>query len=275
MAANNESAQRGLGGAVRRARFAVRALRRRVDLGGGETLSEGSSLSLDLTRDSSTLLIAFGGMRGARIGTPAFEFSAATERLPVKRVFVRDLGQAWYHRGAPEFGATLASVADGLGQIVEQHGVQRLVTAGNSAGGYAALAFGTLLGADEVLAFAPQTVLELDVLENIGDHRWDAQLLPLIAEGALDRSWSDLRVAIARERRDATRYTVLVDERLDVDRRHAERLVGLPALKLLRFGRGGHGLVRELRQAGALERLLRRALDIELPAAHDASHRAR
>lgn len=122
--------------------------------------------------------------------------------------------------------------------------------------------FGTLLGADRVLSFAPQTVLDINVLATIGDHRWDAQLLPIAADEALDSSWTDLRGALTRARHERTCYQVFVDEKLSVDRRHAERLEGVAELRLYRFGRGGHGLVRALREAGALQRLLCRALGL-------------
>ena len=52
--------------------------------------------------------------------------------------------------------------------------------------GYAALLFGTLLGAEEVLCFAPQTVLDLDILADMGDHRWDWRLGRQTAAGAVD-----------------------------------------------------------------------------------------
>jgi acetyl esterase/lipase len=220
-------------------------------------------MRLEMQSESRTLLIAFGGMRGAEIGIPAFEFAAATDGLPVKRLFVRDLRQAWYQRGVPEYGDTLQSVADGLRAFVERHEVDRLVMAGNSAGGYAALAFGTMLGADAVLSFAPQTVLDLDVLAAIGDHRWDAQLVPIVTAGRLDADWMDLGTAIPRARAERTRYEVFVDEQLTVDRLHAERLEAVEGLRLYRFGKGGHGLVRALREAGALQRLLGRALDLD------------
>jgi hypothetical protein len=249
---------------VRRARYAARALGRRTSRRRhADGLADDESLRLDMQSDSRTLLIAFGGMRGAEIGVPAFEFFAATDGLPVKRLFVRDLRQAWYQRGVPEYGETLQSVADGLRAFVEQHEVDRLVMAGNSAGGYAALAFGTMLGADAILSFAPQTVLDLDVLAAIGDHRWDAQLIPIAAAGQLDAGWIDLSKAIPRARAETTRYEVFVDEQLAVDRLHAERLETVEGLRLYRFGKGGHGLVRALREAGALQRLLGRALELD------------
>jgi pimeloyl-ACP methyl ester carboxylesterase len=214
---------------------------------------EGIALSLDMESDSSTLLVTFGGMKSLA-GIASFEFVNLTREFPVKRLFVRDPRQSWYHRGLPSHERTLAELAGCLREIVDQHGSERVVVAGNSAGGYAALLFGTLLGADVVLAFAPQTVIDSAILE------------PLVRRGALEEEWVDLGRALPPARRAATRYEVYYDETLPVERLHAERLVGLEGLRLYRFGRGGHELVRSLRDCGALERILRRALDLEPPA---------
>jgi pimeloyl-ACP methyl ester carboxylesterase len=209
--------------------------------------------------ESHTLLVAFGGMFG-RIGMPPFEFFSLAGSIPVKRLFVRDLNQAWYHRGMPGAGTTLASVAESLSELIDAHRVDRLVVTGNSAGGYGALVFGTLLRADVVLTFAPQTVLDLDELAAIGDHRWDDRLRPLVQEGALDARWIDLGPALAAAPHRASRYEVYFDESLAVDRQHVERLLGVPNLRLYRFGRGRHHLVGALRDCGALARILQRAL---------------
>lgn len=220
---------------------------------------EDQPLSLDMDSDSRTLLVAFGGMRN-RIGMPPFEFLSLTGGLAVKKMFVRDLRQAWYHRGMPEHGTSLLDVADSLKALLAAHDVERLVVAGNSSGGYGALVFGTLLGADTVLCFAPQTVLDLDVLSRMGDHRWDERLLEVTATRPLDERWVDLRTALPQVRKGDTRYKVFFDETLATDRLHAERLIGLEGLRLYRFGRGGHHLVRKLRDAGHLEWIVRGSL---------------
>jgi pimeloyl-ACP methyl ester carboxylesterase len=214
-----------------------------------------TSLVLDMGGRSQTLLIAFGGLRG-RMGVLPFEFFRATGRLHVKRLFVRDLRQAWYHRGMPEHGTTLMDVARALEAVLARQRVERLVVAGNSAGGYAALVFGTLLGADTALCFAPQTTLDLDDLAAIGDDRWDEYLRPLAAGRALDPNWVDLARALPPARRADTRYRVFFDDSLAVDRAHAERLSGLEGARLYRFGGGRHHLVTSLRDSGVLQRLL-------------------
>lgn len=230
----------------------------------------GVALSMDMAGDSRTLLLAFGGMVG-KIGIPPFEFFSLTGGIPVKRLFVRDLRQAWYHRGIPDHGATLAEVADSLRRLLARHEVDRLVVAGTSAGGYAALVFGTLLGADSVLCFAPQTVLDLDILAAMDDHRWDHRLGPHVAASVVDDRFTDLRRVLPDARRADTSYRIYFDDSLRGDRLHAERLAGLAGVRLYRFGHGSHNIARSLRANGALERVLRRALH----APHEAHTRAK
>jgi pimeloyl-ACP methyl ester carboxylesterase len=219
----------------------------------------GVAMSLDMGSDSRALLVTFGGMRSL-VGIPSFEFVRLTGEIPVKRLFVRDPRQSWYHRGLRKHGRTLASVADAVGDLIARHEVERVVMVGNSAGGYGALVFGTLLGADEVFAFAPQTVLDPGLLAEMNDHRWDDMLAPLIKKGALEPRWADLGVALPEARHTDTRYNVFFDERIRGDRLHAERLRHVEGVRLYKFGRGGHALVRALRDCGALERMLRAAL---------------
>jgi pimeloyl-ACP methyl ester carboxylesterase len=215
----------------------------------------------DSTAESSTLLIAFGGLRG-RVDVPPFEFLSITGDFPVKRMYVRDLYQAWYHRGIPRQAKTLAGTADRLKELIDSHDVERLVTIGNSSGGYAALAFGALLGADTALAFAPQTTLDPDEMAAMGDRRWEEHLRGLREGGKLDAQWMDLREALPHALRDGTSMHVYFNDRLEVDRLHAERLRDVAGVRLFRFGHAsGHYLVNTLRDNGSLERTLRRAVN--------------
>lgn len=207
---------------------------------------------------SRTMLVAFGGIH-LRSGIPPYEFSALTGRAGVKRLYVRDLRQAWYHRGMPGHGDRLMDVAAALREVVARRRVERLVVVGNSAGGYAALVFGTLLGADVVLAFSPQTTLDLESLAQMDDHRWDERLQPLEDTDAFDRDWIDIARALPAARHAETRYEVFFDD-THLDRAHSERLAGLEGVRLFRFGGGQHELAKALRDTGALARVLERAI---------------
>jgi pimeloyl-ACP methyl ester carboxylesterase len=215
-------------------------------------------LSFDMAGSSRTLLVAFGGMAG-QIGMPPFEFFKATGDIPVKRLFVRDLHQAWYHRGIPGHGDTLEQAAESLRALISQRDVERLVVTGNSAGGYAALAFGSLLGADTALCFAPQTVLDPAVLAEWDDHRWDGELEGLIRDGVVPPRWTDLRIALVRGE-PRTSFAVYFDETLEVDRLHADRLQGVAGVQLHRKQSGAHSVALDMRETGELEQVLHEAL---------------
>jgi pimeloyl-ACP methyl ester carboxylesterase len=215
------------------------------------------TLKVGMRGRSRTLLLAFGGLN-RRIGMPPFEFLTLTGELPVKRMFLRDPRGAWYHEGLPRRGDTLMAVADSLRAEISALRVERLVVAGNSAGGYAALVFGTLLEADLVLAFAPRTVLDVNRLASMGESC--EELDALAAADALDDRWTDLGTALRRERHARTHYRVFFDTTHTKDRLHAERLVGLEGVRLYRFGQDGHELVRHLRNVGALERIVGEAV---------------
>jgi hypothetical protein len=251
----------------RRGRGLVRRLRRlaapgdgRVDGGFRKELEDGElPLSLDMASDSRTLLIALGGI-GRNVSMPPFEFFKATGGIPCKRLFVRDVNQAWYQMGLPGYGTSFTSVSDTLRELVAGHDVDRLVLAGASAGGYAAMAFGTMLGADLVLCFAPQSTVDLGELHAIGDRRYDERLGEVAAAGVIDPDWIDLRAALPTHRVVNTRYHVYFADRVRPDRLHAERLVGVEGVRLYRFGRGNHNIARMMRETGALDKVLQRAL---------------
>jgi hypothetical protein len=146
-------------------------------------------LACDLEPDSDTLVVAFGGIAGG-LGTPPFEFFRILSRIGVKKAFVRDHHQAWYHRGVKGVGRDIDAVSRHLRELCAG---RRAIFVGNSAGGYAALLFGAAIGA-EVHAFSPQTFISHGLRKEHGDRRWQAEigaftpdpryedLLPLLGE---------------------------------------------------------------------------------------------
>ncbi len=226
-------------------------------------------LSSDMEVESGTLLLAFGGMAG-ELDIPPFEFFSLTGDMPVKRLFVRDLRRAWYHRGVPRNGLTVPEVAESLGRRLRGHEIERVVVVGTSAGGYAALLFGTMLGADTVLSFGPQGTIEPDSLAAMDDHRWDSYVEELVATGDLDPRWADLRRALPEVRRADTSCRVYFDDGFGPDRAHAEWLAGLEGVSLCPVEGGKHMVARKMRESGELEEVLREALGLPRPAVSGA-----
>lgn len=219
-------------------------------------------LFLDLEHDSATLVVAFAGLKGFLGGIPAFEFGQVLSSVDVKSAFLRDHFAAWYHRGVVEIGPDVDSVVDCLRELETQ--VERVVMIGNSAGGYAALLFGALLGC-ETYAFSPQTFVDPDLLWAIDDHRWDEELHALLASGRFDRRYGDLAPVMAES---SGRFEVWYGGLDKIDEKHIERISGLEQVTVNRIEDCTHRVVKHLRDTGWLGSFLRGMAD-EKPAARD------
>ena len=119
-------------------------------------------MRLDRSQDPdplrTSLLVTFGGV-WATGAQPGFEFVSTAADLPGSALFLTDIDQVWYQSGVRGVGSSIPEVAAFLRGVIDDNGFDRIVMIGNSAGGYAALLFGALVGADVVHAFSPQTEL--------------------------------------------------------------------------------------------------------------------
>jgi pimeloyl-ACP methyl ester carboxylesterase len=218
----------------------------------------GVGVGYDFSSPSTTVLVSFAAM--GTYEPPPFDFFQITSGMPVKRLFVRDVQRIWYHRGVPGFGDSIEDVARALKEVLDAERAERVIVFGSSAGGYAALVFGTLLDAELVVAFAPQTMLDRDWLASIGDERWYRRLSRLDELGGPDARFVDLAVALPRERRGETPYEVHYPASHEGDEHHARHLEGVPGLRLCPHERRDHKFVRKLRDSGELEQVLRAAV---------------
>jgi hypothetical protein len=211
----------------------------------------------DGARTAETLLVLFAGL-GPTHGMPRFEFLRAAAALPVQRLYLRDHAQAWYQRGVAGLGEDIRSTADALAARIEAARPRRVVMAGNSAGGYAALLFGHLLQADAVLAFSPRSFRGWRQRLRHRDLRRWREFVTLSRAGGVDAAFEDL-VAVFGDTPGFGHADVhyATGDRIDV--LHAERLGPLPGVVLHPHPVGGHALVRSLRADDRLTALLRAA----------------
>jgi len=212
----------------------------------------------DFTPDSDTLLVLFGGIAGG-VSMPVYEFFRVTEGYPVKRLFLRDPNRAWYLLGLPGIGDDADSVEAALRETIRQTGVRRVVMAGASAGGFAALGFGARLGVERVLAFSPQTFIDAAQRTSAGDDRWHDQIAALHAALGPSAPAYDVRPTV--ERAPGTRVDIHVSDDDPLDMLHAARMSPLTNVTVTEHVGGGHRLVKWLRDGGKLGPLLAKALD--------------
>jgi hypothetical protein len=203
------------------------------------------------------LAVAFGGMLMKMDGIPPFEFFRILGAVaPVKKLFLRDHSQAYYHRGVRGLADDIAGLEAGIGDVVEQAQAKRVVMMGGSGGGYAALLLGRLLGVDEVHAFAPTTFLTAELRSRCGDDRFQGRWEALMSSGRYQPRYGDLRDLFRRTPDLGTRFVVHYCSAYDLDVFHAEWLAAETGVELRGYGGGDHRVLKHLRETGELQPLL-------------------
>lgn len=208
---------------------------------------------MDVGNGSTTLMVAFSGISGG-FGIYPFEFFNITRQFNVDKIFVKDQTKSWFQQGVHGMTASLEETAQLLRKLIDQHRYEKVVFLGNSMGGYAAIALGVLAGADEVLAFAPQTFLDPDNRSHHRDNRWPQEI------GALPPQ-SDPRFLDLKRLLDGSAFEGIVrlyyasDERIDAA--HARHIESCRGVELSAYPEGGHLLVQHMKKSGELYRVLR------------------
>jgi hypothetical protein len=111
-------------------------------------------------QNADTLIVSFAGHDRAFGGLPRFTFVnfLETNFQQASKHFYTDKYLNLYHNGIFGLTKTVEETAAYLAKDIEQGGYKKVIFLGVSSGGYAAVLFGSLVGATDVLAFMPQTL---------------------------------------------------------------------------------------------------------------------
>jgi len=120
----------------------------------------------EVVSESDVLIVSFSGLLGRFI---PFEFSKTTQTLSYNRIHVRDPYKLFYLAGVDENG--FDHLRERLRAEMSRFNVKKVIFIGASSGGFAALLFGHLLGADCIHAFAPRIHLQLTKMVAEGDYK--------------------------------------------------------------------------------------------------------
>jgi len=88
-----------------------------------------------------------------RVNTNYFEFYKTRIQKASKHIYLRDVNCLWYSKGISNEINSPEALLNFLKKETEG---KKVITIGSSAGGYAAILFGVLLGAKRIFAFSPQ-----------------------------------------------------------------------------------------------------------------------
>ena len=118
---------------------------------------------LEILSNSKILMVCFGGMTQTLGGIFPFEFKnflLSTYEDKYDCIFYVDKNQCWYHRGLLNITNNIDETADYLNKKIQKGNYNKVIFMGSSAGGYAAILFGSLCKVNHVVAFYPQTKLK-------------------------------------------------------------------------------------------------------------------
>lgn len=222
----------------------------------------GDDVLVDRIVPGAPLVIAFGFVSWT--SRPAFDFYGRLRKLeqvsgqPLNKILVRDSGNAWYHRQIAGLGNHVDETAQALRELVRRIAPSTITTLGQSMGAYAAVMYGLLLDAQQIVAFGPLSFLDVQQASLYHELRW----LPVMESLALDPPLSgyyDL-AALCRARAtdktqlhlvfgtrpDAANSGASASESVNLDAMHAQRLAAFGRCTLHPFPQSGHAVVQHL-----------------------------
>lgn len=199
--------------------------------------------------NSGRCVIAFGGM-ATKLSMPVPEFTGMLTDFGPDVFFVKDFMQAWYQKGLLGVSSDVHSSVTFLSKMVADYG-QTPKTVGTSAGGFAAILFGALMGSPTVVAFSPQTLLRPQIVTQFGSQ--DTR-----NEEVLSGQMLDLRAVLKSH--PVADVRVYYGEDNPRDAEAVEHLRGLSGVTLLPCPTASHGTADWLRARGELGNVLQSAL---------------
>jgi hypothetical protein len=209
----------------------------------------------ELRDPTAALLVFFGGL-DPTTSPPKYDWKGLGLDVP-QSILVRDHAQVWYQAGIAQLGASVDQSARSLAALIEAIAPPRVAFIGNSAGGYGALLYGSLLGVDAVHVFSPQTFLTPSVRRDLGETRWAENVERLHRLLPDDPTSFDLARALRRNQAPAVIHYAADDP---LDTLHAHRLAACDNVELRAHPEGGHDLVVVLKERGQLRSLLDEAM---------------
>jgi hypothetical protein len=201
----------------------------------------------------AVLIIAFTGGQ-QKLNFPVYQFFETTQTLGCSRILLWDRYYMYYHHGVDRKRRDWPSLLDFFKREIARLRPEKVFCIGVSSGGYAAMIAGHYLGADYVHAFGPQTKIALD-RESIRNARFRFNRWRLSVSRRVFKEVLDL-VPMLQKSNGKTKFFVHYGSRHEVDRKFAERVVGLPSVFTLGYPINSHGVAVFLAKKRLLEHLL-------------------
>ncbi len=222
----------------------------------------GDDVLVDRIVPGAPLVIAFGFVSWT--SRPAFDFYGRLRKLeqvsgqPLNKILVRDSGNAWYHRQIAGLGNHVDETAQALRELVRRIAPSQVTTLGQSMGAYAAVMYGLLLDAQQIVAFGPLSFLDVQQARLYHELRWLPVMESLAQDPPLSGYYDLAALCRARATADTQMHLVFgtrpdvanlgasASESVNLDAMHAQRLAAFGRCTLHPFPQSGHAVVQHL-----------------------------
>ncbi|NRR92003.1 hypothetical protein HSX10_10540 [Winogradskyella undariae] len=216
------------------------------------------NLNIDIGH-SKILLVSFGGIKQG-MGIPIYEFYNVFKDIGCDKVYIKDVNQAWYHKGVNREIDDIKKLKELLQKIIIKGAYEKVIFIGNSMGGYGAILFGALLNVDSVIAFSPQTFIGKINRFWYRDHRWKKELSKVYLDNFSQKKYYNLKKSLKREIFNP-KIEIFYSLNDKLDSLHAERLKNQFNIKLVPYLKGNHNLIKVLRDDGELINIIRKSIN--------------
>ena len=212
-------------------------------------------------KGSKNLLVSFGGIKQG-LGMPVFEFFNSISDIPCDKIFLRDFNQAWYQKGVDDELDHIDKVIEYLKNVLSKNKYDKVCFLGNSMGGYGALLFGSILNVDCVISFAPQSFIDKRNRIINFDIRWIKKINNIYRFEKKRMQYFDLKEHLNTNPSYKTQLNIYYSPKHRLDKKHAERLKELKNVILHPIQKGGHEVVKIVRNNGELKDLIISTFDL-------------
>ncbi|QPF71862.1 hypothetical protein G8A07_02230 [Roseateles sp. DAIF2] len=230
------------------------------------------------------LVISFGFAQWER--PPACDFQGRLKKIEwilgesFQKIHLRDTRLAWYLQGVHGLGPDLPSTISSLRALIDELRPARIITLGQSMGGYGAILYGRALAAARVVAFGALSTMELAAALRHGDRRW-LPVMQSLQDAGIPGASTDL-VDLLADRATETpelrlHYGCAPDapehghENLDL--LHARRFQALAGTSIRLHPAASHAVSEHLRARGELDTVLLEDLfDVPAELVHSRGH---
>jgi hypothetical protein len=219
-------------------------------MAGNSSSTASESFIVDMKDPKWPVIISFAGLGDQ------FQFRNMLSEMNVNVIYVRDLKHNWYLNGIPDIGNNVEEVKDFFVKKAKGNSSIKVITIGASAGGFAALLYGTLIQADVVMTFSPQTFVNRFRRLIYWDTRWKDRISEIYRGDKSNRNYLDLRPLVKNY---IGSVQLFFDANHRLDSIHAKRL-DFKNVTYFPSSEGGHTLAKHLKDSGKLKEYLENIL---------------